>query len=65
VVALLTLPRFKSNPKVVWNFGRPPEHDLRRIMEAILYVDRTEIPWRCLPHGPEPPTASSNALPDS
>ncbi|MFE6852166.1 transposase [Streptomyces sp. NPDC057674] len=26
--------------------GRPPEHDLRRIMEAVLYVDRTGIPWR-------------------
>ena len=32
------------------DFGRPPEHDLRRIMEAILYVDRTGIPWRYLPH---------------
>ncbi|MFG2567433.1 IS5 family transposase [Streptomyces sp. NPDC048567] len=30
--------------------GRPPEHDLRRIMDAILYVDRTGIPWRYLPH---------------
>jgi transposase len=30
--------------------GRPPEHDLRRIMEAVLYVDRTGIPWRYLPH---------------
>nr|WP_168504430.1 IS5 family transposase [Streptomyces sp. S1D4-11]QIY93143.1 IS5 family transposase [Streptomyces sp. S1D4-11] len=29
---------------------RPPQHDLRRIMEAILYVDRTGIPWRYLPH---------------
>ncbi len=29
---------------------RPPEHDLRRIMDAILYVDRTGIPWRYLPH---------------
>jgi transposase len=26
------------------------EHDLRRIMDAILYVDRTGIPWRYLPH---------------
>ena len=30
--------------------GRPPEHDLRHIMDAILYVDRTGIPWRYLPH---------------
>ncbi|MFE2889398.1 IS5 family transposase [Streptomyces sp. NPDC059272] len=30
--------------------GRPPEHDLRRIVDAILYVDRTGIPWRYLPH---------------
>lgn len=30
--------------------GRPPEHDLRRIMDAVLYVDRTGIPWRYLPH---------------
>ncbi|MEU9858447.1 IS5 family transposase [Streptomyces sp. NPDC047974] len=32
------------------DIGRPPEHDLRRIMDAILYVDRTGIPWRYLPH---------------
>ncbi|MFI8930736.1 IS5 family transposase [Streptomyces sp. NPDC053474] len=32
-------------------FGRPPVHDLRRLMDAILYVDRTGVPWRCLPHG--------------
>lgn len=32
------------------DIGRPPEHDLRRIMEAVLYVDRTGIPWRYLPH---------------
>ncbi|MEU0936067.1 IS5 family transposase [Embleya sp. NPDC005971] len=32
------------------DFGRPPEHELRRIMEAILHVDRTGIPWRYLPH---------------
>ncbi|MEU6535328.1 IS5 family transposase [Streptomyces sp. NPDC047000] len=30
--------------------GRPPEHDLRHIMNAILYVDRTGIPWCYLPH---------------
>ncbi|WP_326732552.1 IS5 family transposase [Streptomyces phaeochromogenes] len=32
------------------DIDRPPEHDLRRIMDAILYVDRTGIPWRYLPH---------------
>jgi transposase len=30
--------------------GRPPEHDLRDLLDAILYVDRTGIPWRYLPH---------------
>lgn len=32
------------------DIGRPPEHDLRRIMDAVLHVDRTGIPWRYLPH---------------
>jgi transposase len=32
------------------DIGRPPRHDLRRIMDAILYVDRTGIPWRYPPH---------------
>lgn len=32
------------------DIGRPPEHDRRRIMDAILYVDRTGIPRRYLPH---------------
>ncbi|MFK8843672.1 IS5 family transposase [Streptomyces sp. Ac-502] len=32
------------------DFGRPPEHDLRTLMDAILYVNRTGIPWRYLPH---------------
>lgn len=32
-------------------FGRPPEHDLRELMNAILYVDRTGVQWRYLPHG--------------
>ncbi|MEU7900443.1 transposase [Nonomuraea sp. NPDC049152] len=32
------------------DIGRPCEHDLRAIMNAILYVDRTGIPWRYLPH---------------
>lgn len=30
-------------------FGRPPEH-LGDIMDAILYVDRTGVQWRYLPH---------------
>ncbi|MFE7909898.1 IS5 family transposase [Streptomyces albogriseolus] len=29
---------------------RRPTHDLRNLMDAILYVDRTGIPWRYLPH---------------
>ncbi|WP_182906270.1 IS5 family transposase [Microbispora sp. H13382] len=32
------------------DIGRPPQHDLRAIFNAILYVDRTGIPWRYLPH---------------
>ncbi|MWA07637.1 IS5 family transposase [Actinomadura sp. LD22] len=36
------------------DIGRPPEHDLRTIMNAILYVDRTGIPWRYLPHDHPP-----------
>jgi transposase len=31
--------------------GRPPTHDLREIFNAILYVNRTGIAWRYLPHG--------------
>ncbi|MEU8401781.1 IS5 family transposase [Nonomuraea sp. NPDC048892] len=31
------------------DIGRPPEHDLRTICNAILY-NRTSIPWRYLPH---------------
>ena len=30
--------------------GRPSGQDLRSIMDAIVYVDRTGIPWRYLPH---------------
>ncbi|MFI1769885.1 transposase [Streptomyces sp. NPDC020800] len=26
-------------------------HDVREIVDAILYVTRTGIPWECLPHG--------------
>ncbi|MBB5868605.1 transposase [Allocatelliglobosispora scoriae] len=29
---------------------RPATHDLREIFNAILYVDRTGIAWRYLPH---------------
>ncbi|HEY8979757.1 MAG TPA: transposase [Streptomyces sp.] len=32
------------------DIGRPAEHELRQIVNAILYMDRTGIPWRCLPH---------------
>ncbi|WP_405540370.1 IS5 family transposase [Streptomyces sp. NBC_00075] len=32
------------------DIGRPPEHDLREIMNAILYIDRTGMQWRYLPH---------------
>ncbi|MBB5109657.1 transposase [Streptomyces spectabilis] len=31
-------------------FGRPAQHDLREIMNAILYVDRTGCQWAYLPH---------------
>ncbi|WP_412750489.1 IS5 family transposase [Krasilnikovia sp. M28-CT-15] len=30
--------------------GRKAEHELREIFNAILYVNRTGIPWRYLPH---------------
>ncbi|RCH64282.1 IS5 family transposase [Streptomyces sp. SDr-06] len=30
--------------------GRPPKYPLRDLLDAILYVDRTGIPWRYLPH---------------
>jgi transposase len=30
--------------------GRTPSHDLRDIFDAILYLNRTGIPWRYLPH---------------
>jgi transposase len=30
--------------------GRPAEHDLRDVFDAILYVNRTGIAWRYLPH---------------
>ena len=31
--------------------GRPPNHDLRSLLDAIFYVNRAGIPWRHLPHG--------------
>lgn len=36
--------------EVAPGFGRPPEHDLRPVVNAIVYVDRTGVPWRYLPH---------------
>src|SRR5215475_7238882 len=39
-----------------WRAGRvglgisPIQHDLREIVNAILYVNRTGIPWEYLPH---------------
>ncbi len=41
--------RFERRGRTL-DFGRPPEHDLREIMNAILYVDRTGVQWRYLPH---------------
>ncbi|MEU5403581.1 IS5 family transposase [Streptomyces sp. NPDC005963] len=32
------------------NIGHPPQHNLRDLLDAILYVARTGIPWRYLPH---------------
>jgi transposase len=41
--------RFERRGRAL-DFGRPPEHDLRDIMNAILYVERTGVQWRYLPH---------------
>ncbi|MFE2584895.1 IS5 family transposase [Streptomyces sp. NPDC059378] len=41
--------RFERRSRAL-DFGRPPEHELREIMNAILYVDRTGVQWRYLPH---------------
>lgn len=46
---VLTAWRFERRGRAL-DFGRPPEHDLREIMNAILYVDRTGVQWRYLPH---------------
>lgn len=32
------------------DIGRPPDHDLRSLLDAVLYVNRTGIPWHHLPH---------------
>jgi hypothetical protein len=41
--------RFERRGRAL-DFWWPPEHDLREIMNAILYVDRTGVQWRYLPH---------------
>lgn len=41
--------RFERRGRTL-DFGRPPEHELREILDAILYVDRTGVQWRYLPH---------------
>lgn len=46
---VLTAWRFERRGRAL-DFGRPPEHNLRDIMDAILYVDRTGVQWRYLPH---------------
>ncbi|MFI6056575.1 IS5 family transposase [Streptomyces violascens] len=32
------------------DIGRPPVHELREILNAMLYLDRTGMQWRFLPH---------------
>jgi transposase len=49
VEPVLSAWRFERRGRAL-DFGRPPEHDLRDIMDAILYVDRTGVQWRYLPH---------------
>ncbi|MFJ7241857.1 IS5 family transposase [Streptomyces olivaceus] len=46
---VLAVWRFERRGRAL-GFGRPPEHELREIMNAILYVDRTGVQWRYLPH---------------
>ncbi|MFB7175449.1 transposase, partial [Streptomyces sp. NPDC056254] len=41
--------RFERRGRAL-NFGRPAEHGLRDILDAILYVDGTGVQWRYLPH---------------
>ncbi|MGW2571654.1 IS5 family transposase [Streptomyces sp. NPDC001537] len=45
--------RFERRGRAL-DFGRPPQHDLREILDAILYVDRTGVQWRYLPHDSPP-----------
>lgn len=46
---VLTAWRFECRGRAL-DFGRPPERELREIMHAILYVDRTGVQWRYYPH---------------
>lgn len=36
------------------NIGHPPRHDLRDLLDAVLYMARTGIPWRYLPATTKP-----------
>ncbi len=38
------------------SMGRPMEVDLRRVWEAISYIDKTGCQWAYLPHDFPPPT---------
>lgn len=49
VEPVLSAWRFERRGRAL-DFGRPPRHDLREIMNAILYVDRTGCQWAYLPH---------------
>jgi transposase len=49
VEPVLTAWRAKRREKAMAH-GRPAEHALRDLLDGILYVDRTGIPWRYLPH---------------
>jgi transposase len=49
VEPVLSAWRFERRGRAL-DFGRPPVHDLREIMNAILYVDRADVQWRYLPH---------------
>lgn len=49
VEPVLSAWRFERRGRAL-DFGRPPEHELREILDAILYVDRTGVQWRYLPH---------------
>ncbi|WP_328663222.1 IS5 family transposase [Streptomyces sp. NBC_00328] len=49
IESVLSAWRFERRGRAL-DFGRPPRHDLREIMNAILYVDRTGCQWAYLPH---------------